>query len=122
MQTFRDSEPGKMLLSQKINTRSDAGPHRKSDCERATQRMRGGELLCCGQVCRLCVLALGMHVYMSHAYMYTCRIYYAGAACAFHRVVSLRRSFLSKTSTRSSLPLASLRSSPSARRPSTSNR
>jgi hypothetical protein len=29
--------PGKMLLSQKINTRSDAGPHRKSDCERATQ-------------------------------------------------------------------------------------
>ena len=114
--------PGKMLLSQKINTRSDAGPHRKSDCERATQRMRGGELLCCGQVCRLCVLALGMHVYMSHAYMYTCRIYYAGAACAFHRVVSLRRSFLSKTSTRSSLPLASLRSSPSARRPSTSNR
>ena len=51
-------------------------------CERASQRMRGGELLCCGQVCRLCVLALGMHVYMSHAYMYTCRIYYAGAAKA----------------------------------------
>ena len=52
MQTFRDSEPGKMLLSQKINTRSDAGPHRKSDCERATlatQRMRGGGLAasCC---------------------------------------------------------------------------
>ena len=29
VQTFRDSEPGKMLLSQKINTHAGAGPHRK---------------------------------------------------------------------------------------------
>jgi hypothetical protein len=131
VQTFRDSEPGKMLLSYSSRRRSTrgvtldhtanrtaiglregnsahagwrAGGFMLHTCERATQRMRGGELLCCGQVCRLCVLALGMHVYMSHAYMYTCRIYYAGAACAFHRDVSLRRSFLSKTSTRSTPP------------------
>ena len=40
VQTFRDSERGKMLLSQQINTRSDAGPNRKSDCMRALGRMR----------------------------------------------------------------------------------
>lgn len=40
MQTFRDSEPGKMLLSQQINTRSDAGPNRKSNCTRAIARMQ----------------------------------------------------------------------------------
>ena len=43
VQTFRDSEPGKMLLSQKINTIAGAGPHRKSDCEMALQRMRGDD-------------------------------------------------------------------------------
>ena len=38
VQTFHDSEPGKMLLSQKINTNAGSGPHRKSDCVRALQR------------------------------------------------------------------------------------
>jgi hypothetical protein len=39
VQTFRDSEAGKMLLSQRPNVRSDAGPNRKSDCTRAMARM-----------------------------------------------------------------------------------
>ena len=41
--TFKESAIGKLFLSQKINTRSNAGPNRKSDCENALKRMRSDD-------------------------------------------------------------------------------
>ena len=41
--TFKETAIGKLVLSQKINTRSDAGPNRKSDCENAIKRMRSDD-------------------------------------------------------------------------------
>ena len=41
--TFKDTAIGQLVLSQIVNTRSDAAVNRKSDCENALKRMRSDD-------------------------------------------------------------------------------